>query len=253
MDAVHTFGWPSRVRGDYGTENNDIERKMIQRWGEDHHAYIRGRQVDLLCCKFFLMVPFSSTHNQRIEQLWRDIRKDCLELFRRIFLHLEEQQLLDMDNAIHRVCLYHVFFPRIQESLERACFAWNNHQIRTEQNRTAIILFELSRTELTRIGKWTGDPGDENSTASHPHYGVDGEGPLPPAEEILQEATEVQEDWSMDEDIEKENGVRVNGAEELTEGLKYLAGFDLAQDDGNFGIHVFPNAVAHFIENFKNM
>jgi hypothetical protein len=39
-DAVCTFGWPSRVRGDYGKENNGIEREMNQNWGENHRAYL---------------------------------------------------------------------------------------------------------------------------------------------------------------------------------------------------------------------
>ena len=41
--AVAQLGWPSRIRGDYGTENNEVERRVIERWGEAHHAFLRGR------------------------------------------------------------------------------------------------------------------------------------------------------------------------------------------------------------------
>ena len=45
MDAVDVFGWPSRGRGDFGRENNEVERRMIAHWGEAHRAFLRGRYV----------------------------------------------------------------------------------------------------------------------------------------------------------------------------------------------------------------
>ncbi|KAJ3567916.1 hypothetical protein NP233_g6054 [Leucocoprinus birnbaumii] len=56
MQGVNQNGWPSRMRGDYGTENNGVEMRMITKWGDMHKAFIRGRSV----------------HNVRIERLWRD-------------------------------------------------------------------------------------------------------------------------------------------------------------------------------------
>jgi hypothetical protein len=41
--AINMFGWPSRGRGDFGTENNWIERMLIEHWGHAHRAYLRGR------------------------------------------------------------------------------------------------------------------------------------------------------------------------------------------------------------------
>ena len=43
LAAVAVFGWPSRVRGDFGKENNGIEVVMIAHWGEMHQVYLRGR------------------------------------------------------------------------------------------------------------------------------------------------------------------------------------------------------------------
>lgn len=43
--AVAVFGWPSRGRGDFGKENNEMERLLIAHWGEAHRAYLRGRCV----------------------------------------------------------------------------------------------------------------------------------------------------------------------------------------------------------------
>lgn len=36
-------GPPSRVRGDYGTENNGVEALVVAYWGEAHNAYLRGQ------------------------------------------------------------------------------------------------------------------------------------------------------------------------------------------------------------------
>ena len=43
QNAVQEAGWPSRVRGDYGTENNRVAEMMEEHWGEAHHAFLRGR------------------------------------------------------------------------------------------------------------------------------------------------------------------------------------------------------------------
>lgn len=43
---IAEFGWPSRVRADFGTENNVVEQKMIEHWGGEnggHYAYLRGK------------------------------------------------------------------------------------------------------------------------------------------------------------------------------------------------------------------
>jgi hypothetical protein len=55
LDAVHDKGWPSRVRGDFGTENNLVEKHMVQKWGEAHRAYLRGRYA---VCRGFLLLLY---------------------------------------------------------------------------------------------------------------------------------------------------------------------------------------------------
>ncbi|KAK6993145.1 hypothetical protein R3P38DRAFT_2800892 [Favolaschia claudopus] len=153
------------MRGDFGTENNLVERLMILHWGILHRAYLRGR----------------SRHNVRIERLWRDVRKDALETFRQIFDYLEKNDLLDMENPVHSACLFLVFKRRIQAALDRARDAWNHHRMRTQHDKTPIAIYELSRTAAIIRGYWTGDPGDDMDAASDPLYGFDGDAPLPPS------------------------------------------------------------------------
>jgi len=42
MKAVVEFGWPSRARGNCGTENSQVEQHMKEKWGQYHKAYLRG-------------------------------------------------------------------------------------------------------------------------------------------------------------------------------------------------------------------
>ncbi|KAJ7061727.1 hypothetical protein C8F01DRAFT_987120 [Mycena amicta] len=179
-----------------------------------------------------------SRHNIRIERLWRDIRKDSLEAYRQIFSYLEKNELLDMENEIHRTCLYLVFVKRIQANLDRSREAWNHHRLRTERQRTPIALFELSRETAIRAGYWTGDAGDELGAIDE-MYGVDGEGPAPtndnePEERLEQPTAPAQQ---------REAGLFLNDDDELKLAASLLEGCDLDREDDNWGIEVYCEAV----------
>ncbi|KAJ7053201.1 hypothetical protein C8F01DRAFT_996999 [Mycena amicta] len=166
------------------------------------------------------------------------VRKDTLEAYRQIFDYMEKNELLEMDNIIHSTCLYLVFVNRIQESLDRSREAWNHHRVRTERNRTPIVLFELSREAAIRGGYWTGDAGDPLDEINE-LYGVDGEGPAPlhdnDASERMEQPTTPQ--------AQRQAGLLVNDDDELQLAASLLEGFDLNREDGNWGIDVYCEAV----------
>ena len=60
LNATQVYGWPSRVRTDHGGENRDVWQLMEEKRGPNRGSYLVG----------------SSTHNQRIERLWRDVWAD---------------------------------------------------------------------------------------------------------------------------------------------------------------------------------
>ncbi|KAF7328064.1 Integrase catalytic domain-containing protein [Mycena kentingensis (nom. inval.)] len=222
MGAVARMGWPSRMRGDYGTENNEVERLIIAHWGAAHRAYLRGR----------------SRHNIRIERLWRDIRKDSLETYRQIFDYLEKNGLLDIEDEVQRTCLYLVFAKRIQTNLDRSREAWNHHRIRTERQRTPVAIFELSREAAIQRGYWTGDAGDAIEDVDD-MYGVDGAGPVPQENDDPLERLEQPTEF----DAQRRAGILVNDDDELHLASRLLDGFDVDRDDGNWGIDVYCEAV----------
>ncbi|KAJ7076552.1 hypothetical protein B0H15DRAFT_790469 [Mycena belliarum] len=187
-----------------------------------------------------------STQNVRMERGWRDVRKDTLEFFRQIFFYLVESDLLDMEDPIHRVCLYIIFQPRIQRSLDETKKSWNLHKIRTAGNKTPIAIYQLSRTRAINRGYWTGDPGDDISTASSPDYGEDPAEQLPPADELANDPPAMDHTEFPDLQAERDAGVFINEDEEIRLGREFLKDLDVTADDGNWGIDLYCRAVVLF-------
>ena len=122
--AAEYYGLPSKVRTDLGGENREVWRYMIEQHASES-AVITG----------------SSTHNERIEQLWRDVYRCVGVIFADTFRQLEDEGSLDNLNDIDLYCLHFVFKPRINFALAAFVESWNNHSISTEGNYTPNQLF----------------------------------------------------------------------------------------------------------------
>ena len=59
----------------------------------------------------------SFVHNQRIERLWRDLYTSVLQLYHRLFYHLENLGILDPLNCHHLYALHYVYIPWINRAL----------------------------------------------------------------------------------------------------------------------------------------
>ena len=87
------------------------------------------------------MITGSSTHNERVERLWRDVFRCVGVLFHDTFQQLQDDGHLNPLNEVDMYCLHHVFLPRINLSLKSFMESWNNHPISTEHNHTPNQLF----------------------------------------------------------------------------------------------------------------
>ena len=122
--GVQENGLPTHVRSDLGGENVDVWRFMIEQHS-DSRAVITG----------------SSTHNERVERLWRDVYRCVTVLYYDEFCSLEEEGNLDLLNEVDIFCLHYVSLPRIQKTLDSLMESWNNYCISTENNSTPNQLF----------------------------------------------------------------------------------------------------------------
>ncbi|VDI22893.1 Hypothetical predicted protein [Mytilus galloprovincialis] len=80
------------------------------------------------------MITGKSTHNQRIERLWRDVYDGVLSFFYNIFYHMEDQGILDPLNQIHLATLHYIFISEINKKLEFWRDAWAGHRLRTARS-----------------------------------------------------------------------------------------------------------------------
>ena len=125
VDVFHEgeqlFGSPNCVRSDCGGENVEVWRHMI----EANKQVITGR----------------STHNERVERMWRDITRCVSSSFIELFSGLEADGILDPSNEVDIFCLHFIFLPRINKSLKDFQGSWNSHSLSSEGNMSPIQLF----------------------------------------------------------------------------------------------------------------
>ena len=83
----------------------------------------------------------ASTHNQRIERLWVDLQRWSTNRFRALFIWMENEGILNVDDPIDLWALHLCYIPVINKYLDNFVAKWNNHGIRTARNNSPRTLW----------------------------------------------------------------------------------------------------------------
>ena len=111
------------------------------------------------------MITGKSTHNQRIERLWRDVYTGVLGFYYELFYFMEECGVLDPLNDNHIAALHFVYLSKINEKIIIWNNAWANHRMRTTKT---------SPLKLWVSGQMQNPLGIELSNDELEFYGVEG-------------------------------------------------------------------------------
>lgn len=115
---------PSILRSDFGTENTLI--KDLQQALRSGHDDANSGEKSFLLGK--------STHNQRIESFWRQLKRLMGSFYMNLFKTMMDNGILDIKNPMHIECLRFSFGELVQQDLYNVRKEWNDHRIRNQNS-----------------------------------------------------------------------------------------------------------------------
>ena len=106
------YGLPQKLSTDMGGENVDAWYYMMQQNGNER-----------------CVIVGSSVHNKHIERLWQNVHRAVLSQCKELFIRLERERILDVDNDIDLFCLHKISTCHINTCLSGFMRSWNSHYI----------------------------------------------------------------------------------------------------------------------------
>jgi hypothetical protein len=127
---------------------------------------------NVILCLTDADVSHRSVHNVRIERLWADVTAQIGATWADVFILLEVQHGLNINNVDHIWLLHYLFLHQINDQLRFFMESWNQHQIRIRDgpNRSPADMFGFDML----VQGVRGDPVSM-SDAEMEVYGVDWE------------------------------------------------------------------------------
>ena len=108
-----------------------------------------------------------STHNQCIERLWVDVYLGVVYIYYCVFVYLEMEQLLHVDNEVEMFCLHYVYKQKINDHLKQFTEGWNCHKLSSMHNLTPNQLWIMSMHDMadknSRVAREIWEPSTDVS------------------------------------------------------------------------------------------
>ena len=155
----------------------------------------------------------TSTQNQRIEPLWRDVFRCVTCTFYYLFQSMSESGILDLDNPLHMFVLHFIFLPRINQSIKLFSEAWNHHPLRTERNRSPTYIWHHGMLDVRYRNLNTVQEIDENIDDLE-WYGYD---PTAPANHRFEQFDQVVDEDFINQYVHLQNYLQQEGINPLEE------------------------------------
>ncbi|KAL0568312.1 hypothetical protein V5O48_013680 [Marasmius crinis-equi] len=155
LHAVDNHGAPSRVRGDYGTENKLVALYMILKKGQNRGSFIWG----------------SSTRNTRIERLWVEVGRQFARQWRAFFFRLEALHGLVRPNRSHIWLVHYLFLNSINNDCQTFQEEWNAHPILGEGHNMSPN--DMRLMGMSTEGIYIDDCEALTRDEINDHYGID--------------------------------------------------------------------------------
>ncbi len=141
LQAVETYGYPTNVRTDLGSENVLVWRHMHSHWGTERRSVIVG----------------SSVHNQRVERFNRDLNVNITQVVCPKLKELEDAGLLDINNETDMFCLHYASVTESFSNVSIVDIPRTTCPVTDEEFRLAIVMatkmrnMTCARTETSKV------------------------------------------------------------------------------------------------------
>ena len=149
---------PEIIRIDYGGEN--VEATRFQFLNVSVKAVRTG----------------TSTRNQRIERMWRDLMEKVGIFCKELFESFDEEYGTEPKHIVHRFVLHYLFKGRINEDIDNFVDAWNKHGIRTEGEKSPAQMLLLGERRSCGVAVDLGGAAELHDVDSDSESDSEGEG-----------------------------------------------------------------------------